>query len=71
MTELLDLVISLLIGIITTFSGFSLKNWINVKTKISQIRILIDSLDDALHDDKVSSEEFTEIFSNFKETIKK
>jgi hypothetical protein len=41
-----------------------------VKNKISNIRALIDSVDEALKDDKITEKEFREIFKNFKTLVK-
>jgi hypothetical protein len=48
----------------------AVKKWFNVSEKIKNIRILIDSLDDALRDDKITESEFRIIFGNYKQVVK-
>lgn len=57
-------------GIISSviLGAFSLK-WIVAKRKISLIRKLIVRVDDALQDDKISEQEFRDIFSDFMELV--
>ena len=44
----------------------AVKKWFNVSEKIKRIKILVDSLDEALKDDKVTESEFRQIFRNYK-----
>ena len=39
------------------------------KRKLSQIRVFIDALDDALYDDNITEEEFRRIWKSLKELI--
>ncbi len=43
--------------------------WQLAKNKLSEIRKLIDAVDDALYDDSVSEDEFKEIFQPKLDTI--
>jgi hypothetical protein len=36
--------------------------WQHAKSRLTEIRQLVDTVDDALYDDRVSEEEFREIF---------
>ena len=65
MTELEQLlpILGLVVSVITAFLGF---RWGIAKTKLSQFRKLVVSVDDALQDNKVTEEEFRRIFNNFK-----
>ena len=47
----------------------AVKKWFNVSEKIKRIRILVDSVDDALRDDKISEGEFRTIFGNYKSVV--
>lgn len=48
----------------------AIKKWFNVSEKVKAIRILIDSVDDALTDDKITESEFRTIFRNYKSVVK-
>ena len=43
--------------------------WAKFKTKFSEIRKFIDTLDDALYDNKVTEKEYQEIWESFKAII--
>jgi len=47
----------------------AIKKWFNVSEKVKSIRILVDSVDDALTDDKISESEFRTIFRNYKSVV--
>lgn len=49
--------------------GASLVVWNKFKSRLSQIRKLIDTLDDALYDNKVTEKEYREIWESFKAII--
>lgn len=53
-----------------TFAIGLIGGWAVVKKRISAIRKLVDSVDDAVKDDAVSDNEFREIWSNAKALIK-
>lgn len=48
----------------------AVKKWFNISEKIKRIKILIDSVDDALRDDKITEGEFRTIFGNCKAVVK-
>ena len=48
----------------------AVKKWFNVSEKIKKIRVLIDSVDDALRDDKITEGEFRTIFGNYKALVR-
>jgi len=48
----------------------AIKKWFNVSEKIKKIRVLIDSVDDALRDDKITESEFRTIFGNYKTLVR-
>jgi uncharacterized membrane protein len=54
--------------VITSVSTYSVC-YILFKRKLKEVREAIDVLDDALQDDKISEEEFREIWSKFKAII--
>lgn len=54
--------------VITSASTYSVC-YILFKRKLKEVREAIDVLDDALQDDKISEEEFREIWSKFKAII--
>ena len=43
--------------------------WAKFKTKFSEIRKFIDTLDDALYDNKVTENEYRELWESFKAVI--
>ena len=47
----------------------AVKKWLNVSEKVKKIRILVDSVDDALRDDKITESEFRTIFGNYKAVV--
>jgi sensor histidine kinase YesM len=65
-----------MLSLIATFVfGFAVKHYgdmyLSSKNKISNIRKLIDTVDDALVDDSVNEDEFRKIFNAAKEVIQK
>lgn len=68
MYNIATIIISFVVGWV---SKHYVEIYSNSKKKISSIRELIDNVDDALKDDKVTEEEFLEIFSHAKEVIQK
>ena len=44
----------------------SWRYWTRLKTKLTAIREFIDTLDDALKDDKVTEEEYRQLWEKFK-----
>lgn len=52
-----------------TFAIGLIGGWAIVKKRISAIRKLIDSVDDALYDDKVDEKEFRNIWQNFQTVV--
>lgn len=63
-TLIISTVLPLLGGLVV-----AVKKWFNVSAKVKSIRILIDSVDDALTDDKISESEFRTIFRNYKAVV--
>jgi len=63
--QILEVALPLIIGLIAPTSL-----WAKSKLKISQIRSVIDEVDDALRDDKITEQEFRTIFSSFKALTK-
>jgi uncharacterized membrane protein len=61
-------ILSLLPLVITSASTYSVC-YILFKRKLKEVREAIDVLDDALQDDKISEEEFREIWNKFKAII--
>lgn len=49
--------------------GVSLVVWNKFKYKLGEIRKFIDTLDDALYDNKVTEKEYQEIWESFKTII--
>lgn len=74
MSDLVSIIItsisSLLPVVITSASTYSLC-YMLFKRKLKAVREAIDTLDDALQDDKISEEEFREIWSKLKAIIYK
>jgi hypothetical protein len=63
--------ISILAGAVITVASVMLGiRWQLAKKKLTEIRQLIDTVDDALNDDKVSEEEFRKIFQNLTAVVK-
>lgn len=48
----------------------AIKKWFNVSEKIKHIRNLIDAVDDALRDDKITEGEFRIIFGKYKTLVR-
>ena len=48
----------------------AIKKWFNVSEKIKLLKNLIDSVDDALRDDKITESEFRTIFGKYKALVK-
>ena len=51
--------------------GLSIGVYYLVRRKIHKIRIFVDSVDDALYDDKVTEDEFRKIWETGKAVVKK
>jgi hypothetical protein len=47
----------------------AVKKWFNVSEKIKKIRILLDGVDDALRDDKITESEFRKIYGDYKAVV--
>ena len=62
--ELVAAIIAVLSSLIVSLAAW--KKWKKFKAKVSQVRTLIDSLDDALYDDKVTQIEFEAIWEQLK-----
>jgi len=62
---------TLIVTILPLLGGVfvAVKKWFNVSEKIKKIRVLVDSLDDALRDDKITEGEFRTIFGNYKAVV--
>lgn len=45
--------------------------WQRAKNKLSEIRQLVDSVDDAVYDDKVTEEEFRTIYQRLTTVVRK
>lgn len=66
-----DIIITVAPVIITTIGGIiAIKKFKGIKNKLSLMRILIDDVDDALYDDKISELEFRKIFQSVRAVIK-
>ena len=48
----------------------AIKKWFNVSEKIKHIRNLVDAVDDALKDDKITESEFRIIFVKYKALVR-
>ncbi len=59
-TTLLPLASGLLVAV---------KKWFNVSEKVKKIRILLDGVDDALRDDKITESEFRRIYGDYKAVV--
>lgn len=66
----LDILVPLIPIVSTIVFGFFSVRWIVVKRKISLVRKLIDVVDEALTDDKITEAEFRDIFYNFYNIVK-
>ncbi len=62
-TELISIVVTLILGLVSTFAG---AKWGNAKQKADQFSKLITSIVDAAKDDKVTEAEFQTIVDNAK-----
>lgn len=58
-----------IVTLIGLFFGGAAVAYAMVKKKIHDFRILVDDLDDALYDDKVTAEEFNKIFDHIRRLI--
>lgn len=58
-------------GAMMVLAGLLGFKWQIVKSKLSEIRQLVDAVDDALYDDSVSEDEFRDIFRKFETIVKK
>jgi oligoendopeptidase F len=47
----------------------SWRYWIRFKAKLTAVREFIDTLDDALKDDKVTEEEYRQLWEKFKKLV--
>ena len=47
----------------------AVKKWFNVLEKVKKIRILLDGVDDALRDDKITESEFRKIYGDCKAVV--
>lgn len=55
---------------VVTVSAFLLGNrWQQAKNRLSEIRQLVDAVDDALYDDEVSEDEFRAIFQRLMDLV--
>jgi len=55
---------------VVTVPAFLLGNrWQQAKTQLSEIRQLVDAVDDALYDDEVSEDEFRTIFQRLMDLV--
>ena len=61
--------INAIVAIIIAAGGSSLATYIVFKHKLRAFRELIDELDDALYDNKVTEEEFRRLWEKFKALI--
>jgi hypothetical protein len=62
--------IHLIVTAVVTVSAFLLGNrWQQAKTQLSDIRQLVDAVDDALYDDEVSEDEFRTIFQRLMDLV--
>jgi hypothetical protein len=58
------------VTVVVTASAFLLGNrWQQAKTQLSEIRQLVDTVDDALYDDEVSEDEFRVIFQRLMDLV--
>lgn len=62
----LSIIVSAVITIAAVLLGI---RWQLAKVRLSEIRKLIDAVDDALYDDSISEEEFREIFQRLRSVI--
>lgn len=63
--------ISIIVSAVVTIAAVLLGiRWQLAKNKLSEIRKLIDAVDDALNDDRVNEEEFREIFQKLMAVVK-
>ncbi|MCJ8305664.1 MAG: hypothetical protein HRU07_01280 [Nitrosopumilus sp.] len=62
---------ALIVTVLPMLGGLlvAVKKWFNISEKIKSIRILMDSVDDALRDDKITEGEFRTIFGNYKVVV--
>lgn len=62
----------ILLILLPAISGviISFKKWKSIAVKIHLIRILVDDVDNALLDEKITEAEFKDIFQSFKKVIK-
>ena len=65
LATLLPIILPMIGGLVV-----AVKKWFNVSEKLKQIRVLIDSVDDALRDDKITEGEFRTIFGNYKVLVR-
>ena len=65
--DTISIIVSATVTIAAVLLGI---RWQLAKNKLSEIRKLIDAVDDALYDDSVSEEEFREIFQRLMTVVK-
>ena len=61
-----------IIGVVATFAVTILASWRywrKFKTKLNRITTFMVTLDQALYDDKITEEEFRDLFEKFKKII--
>lgn len=62
-------IITYVIGIVIAAGGVALAKYVYFKRKLHVIRELIDELDNALYDDKITEEEYRQLWQRFKALI--
>ena len=65
--DTISIIVSAAVTIAAVLLGI---RWQLAKNKLSEIRKLIDAVDDALYKDSVSEEEFSEIFQRLMTVVK-
>lgn len=68
-TILIETLLSVIWPVIVTVGGLS-GVWVLFRSKVSEIRNFVITLDDALADDKLTPEEIREIYKKFTEILK-
>ena len=66
-----ETIITIIVTALPMLSGVlvAIKKWFNVSEKIKKIRVLVDGVDDALRDDKITESEFRKIFGDYKAIV--
>ena len=65
--DTISIIVSAAVTIAAVLLGI---RWQLAKNKLSEIRKLIDAVDDAIYDDSVNEEEFREIFQRLMTVVK-